>query len=115
MTAGIAAADVQEILSCARPPGRRNRIRIPPPGADSARTVPPWLSVTWRTMDTEPPGGRSPRRARCAPAAGVPVLELAPQESHENPERIGSRSLAVAPYPLQDHVVAEHLLSITQQ
>jgi len=35
-----------------------------------------------------------------------PVLKLAPQEAHEDLEGIGSGSLAVAPYPLQDHVVA---------
>ncbi len=41
--------------------GRRRRIRVPPPGAGSARTVPPWRSATWRTMDRPRPEPGTPR------------------------------------------------------
>jgi lysophospholipase L1-like esterase len=35
--------------------GSQKRISVPPPAAASARTLPPWLSATWRTMDSPSP------------------------------------------------------------
>jgi hypothetical protein len=45
----------------------------------------------------------------------APVLELAPQEADEHLQRVGRGRLAVAPHPLPDHVVADHLLGVAQQ
>jgi acyl-CoA thioesterase I len=42
-------------------PGSQNRMSVPPPGADSARTVPLWRSATWRTMDSPRPEPGTPR------------------------------------------------------
>jgi len=35
--------------------GKRKHITVPPPATLSARIVPPWLSATWRTMDSPSP------------------------------------------------------------
>jgi lysophospholipase L1-like esterase len=35
--------------------GSHKRISVPPPAAASARMLPPWLSATWRTMDSPSP------------------------------------------------------------
>ena len=43
------------------------------------------------------------------------ILEFAPQEADEDRQRIGGGRLAVAPDPLGDQVVAEHLLGVAQQ
>ena len=61
------------------------------------------------------PAARSRRRARCAPGAVAPGLELAAQEGDEHLQRVGGGGLAVAPDPVHDHVVAEHLLRVADE
>jgi AraC family transcriptional regulator, regulatory protein of adaptative response / methylphosphotriester-DNA alkyltransferase methyltransferase len=47
--------------STAVAPGRRRRISVPPPGADSALTLPPCCSATWRTIARPSPEPERPR------------------------------------------------------
>ena len=43
------------------------------------------------------------------------LLELVAQQADEDLQRVGGGRLPVAPHPVQDDVVAEHLLGVPQQ